>query len=179
MRIFTGIPLPDEVKTKTREIFRGRLPIPYINTENLHITLNFFGELDSDQTKKVTNIFSLVCAGKSAVDVQCDRVVAHHNRQIHIALVRSPVLLKLQADLEQEFTRYGFRFQNREFYPHIKLANMHIDNVMNRDRKFENFPNNELQALNFRANKIVLYESKLLLHHPKHIPLLEQNLNES
>ena len=57
MRIFTAISLPKEIKDRATQIFQGRLPVPYINTTNLHITLNFFGELIDDEQKKVKEIF--------------------------------------------------------------------------------------------------------------------------
>lgn len=176
MRIFTAIPLPQEVKDEVSQITKNRLPVPYVNTTNLHITLNFFGELDTDEVEKVKQIFPEVCKGKSKFDVVFGRVVAHHNRQIHFTIAPNNQLNKLQRELEQTFRKEGFTFQERQYYPHVKLANMHLDNVMNRDRKLENFPNEELQSLNFKAQKIVLYESKLLLHHPKHIPLMEADL---
>ena len=176
MRIFTGIPFPEAVKNKVRNTFSGKLPVPYINTENLHITLNFFGELDTDQVAKVSQIFHTVCSGKAKFEIKFDKVVAHHNRQIHLTLLPNQELMTLQNELEKSFEKEGFRFQDRDFYAHVKLANMHLDNVMNRKRKLENFPNQDLQELNFMAEKIVLFESKLLLHHPKHIPLLEQDL---
>lgn len=176
MRIFTAIPLPEEIKNKVSEITRGRLPVPYISTENLHITLNFFGELDTDQVERVKTIFPKICNDKQGFEVEFDKVVAHHNRQIHLTVKPSQQLDSLQKELEQTFIKEGFRFQERAFYAHVKLANMHLDNVMNRQRKLENFPNADLKQLDFIAEKIVLYESKLLLHHPQYIPILEQDL---
>jgi 2'-5' RNA ligase len=176
MRIFTAIALPDQVKAQVAEVTRGRLPLPYVNTENLHIKLNFFGELDTDQVEKIKSIFPQVCSGKKPFAVVFDKVVAHHNRQIHMTIKNNSELNALQHELELAFEKEGFKFQERSYYAHVKLANMHLDNVMNRDRKLENFPHEELQALNFTANMIVLYESKLLLHHPKYIPLMEQPL---
>jgi hypothetical protein len=47
-----------------------------------------------------------------------------------------------------------------------------MDKVMNPERKLENFPKEELKQLSFVASKAVLYESKLLLHHSHHNPLM-------
>lgn len=176
MRIFTAIPLPEAQKKAVTEITKNRLPVPYVNTTNLHITLNFFGELDTDQVERVRNIFPDVCTGFKSFPVEFDKIVAHHNRQIHMTVKPNPNLNALQQKLTEDFIANGFRFQDRPYYAHMKLANMHLDNVMNRNRKLENFPNEELDKLKFIAEKIVLFESKLLLHHPKHIPLLEVSL---
>lgn len=175
MRIFTAIPFPEEIKEKMGELTRWRLPIPYINTENLHITLNFFGELSDAEVAKVKNNFERIVSGKSGFDIHFLAIVKFQN-QLHLTLKENIDLKKLQVTLENEFEQLGFKFQERDFYAHVKLGNMHLDNVMNRQRKMENFPNSELSALKFRAEKIILFESKLLLHHPKHILLMEQKL---
>jgi RNA 2',3'-cyclic 3'-phosphodiesterase len=178
MRIFTAIPLPEGVKDKVAEITRGRLPIPYVNTTHLHVTLNFFGELDTDQVAKAKKAFMEVCPGHEPFTVEFEKIMAHHNRQLHMTVKRSRELLDLQLALEDAFSKQGFRFQHRDYYAHVKLANMHMDNVMNRERKIEDFPHGELAQLNFKAERIVLYESKLLLHHAKHEELLECKLTE-
>ena len=174
MRIFTAISLPKQIKDSVSGLTRGRLPIPYINTTNLHMTLNFFGELSDAEVEKAKNGFLRIANGLKGFAVEFEAVKKFH-QQIHLAVKSSQQLIELQEKLEKEFEYLGFRFQDRKFYPHVKLGNLHMDNVMNRQRKLENFPNEELKKINFYADQIALYESKLLLHHPKYI-LLEQAL---
>jgi 2'-5' RNA ligase len=175
MRLFTAIPLPKQTKDLVAEMTRGRLPIPYINTTNLHITLNFFGELSDAEVDKVKNGFPRLTANQNGFEVQFESIKKFHN-QIHLTVKPNPALLALQTTMQKSFEALGFRFQDREYYPHVKLGNLHMDNVMNAQRKLENFPNDELLKLSFKTDKIILYESKLLLHHPKYIPLLETDL---
>jgi 2'-5' RNA ligase len=175
MRLFTAIPFPKEIKDQVSEIARGRLPIPYINTTNLHITLNFFGELDDAQVARVKDNFLQIVSDQKGFEIEFEAIVKFH-LQLHLTVKQNSSLLALQNQLEKKFEALGFQFQDRNFYPHVKLGNLHMDNVMNRERKMENFPNQELSRLKFRADRIVLFESKLLLHHPKHIPLMEKAL---
>lgn len=175
MRLFTAIPFPKEIKDQVAEITRGRLPIPYINTTNLHITLNFFGELDDAEVERVKNNFLQIVDDSPSFDLEFEAIIKF-NLQLHLTVRKSSSLMQLQSQLEKKFQELGFQFQDRNFYPHVKLGNLHMDNVMNRERKMENFPNQELSRLNFRADRVVLFESKLLLHHPKHIPLMEKEL---
>jgi hypothetical protein len=51
-----------------------------------------------------------------------------------------------------------------------------MDKLMHTERKTENFPNELLQQLNFTAKHVIFFESKLLMHHAKHIPILEKEL---
>lgn len=172
MRYFSAIPLQSELKDKVRDLTRGKLPIPYVNTSNLHITLNFFGELDTDSTKKLFDIFVNGAGEFSRFEIVFDKILKVR-QQIHITLKPNEQLKKLHQRMDKFFRSQGFALQDREYYPHMKLGNLHMDNVMNKQRKMENFPNDELSNINFIADKVVLYSSELLLHHPKHTPLIE------
>ncbi|MBX4191797.1 MAG: RNA 2',3'-cyclic phosphodiesterase [Candidatus Doudnabacteria bacterium] len=175
MRLFTAIPLPEETKQTVGELTRGRLPVPYINTSNLHITLNFFGDLSDPEVDKVRKIFDQTAKGFEKFSIEFDALVKSGD-QIHLTLQPNDKLNTIQLVLEKAFLGGGFKFSDREYYPHVKLTNLHMDKVMNPERKLDDFPQEELKKLNFRAENIILYESKLLLHHPKHIPLIEFNL---
>ncbi len=176
MRIFIAIPIPDEVKKKLTEITRGKLPIPYINTTNLHITLNFLGDLTEDKLKSALEIFrTAIGVGRKQFGIEFDKLI-NRNNQIHLTLKGNPELRKMQSDLENNFRARGFVLADRAYYPHVKLGNMHMDNKLFPERKLDNFPKEDLQKLNFTASKAALYESKLLLHHAHHKSLLEIDL---
>lgn len=175
MRIFTAIPLTKEVKERFTQIAQGKLPVPYVNVTNLHITLNFLGELDSDRVKLVLEQWDKNMPEIKKFRIEFDGLVKFH-QQIHMTLKDNPALRGLQSILEKRFLKLGFRVHEREYYPHVKLSNLHMDKVMNRQRKIEDFPHQELDQLSFDAERIVLYESKLLLHHAHHIELAEHKL---
>ena len=172
MRLFTAITLPKEIKDKTSEIMRGRLPVPYINTTNLHITLNFIGEVESEKVKNLINNFPIFLAQQKPFKIEFDKL-QKFRQQIHITLKPNFQLEKLQSLLEEKLRLNGLKLEERSYYPHVTLANLHFDHVLNPQRKLELFPNKELEKLNFLANVITLYESKLLLHHAHHESLIE------
>lgn len=175
MRIFTGIPLPAQTKDQITEITRGRLPIPYVSTLNLHITLNFFGELTDSETDTIKSNFLKIVRGQKKFRIEFLALEKFH-QQIHLKVKESLELTALQERLQKAFSKLGFLFEDRKYYPHVKLANLHMDKVMNPQRKLENFPQQEIGKLNFTADKITLYSSKLLLHHSKHTPIMEVEL---
>jgi 2'-5' RNA ligase len=172
MRIFTAIPFPENIKILAGELTKGKLPVNYVNTQNLHITLNFFGELETGQVTKLQDEFEGILQGEKAFLIEFDRMVKFHN-QIHMTLKPNTALSKLQSKLKNYFQAQGYDLNDRAFYPHVKIANMHMDKVMNMNRKIQNFPNEILSQLNFTAERVVLYESRLLLHHAHHYPLVE------
>lgn len=174
MKIFTAIALPQEVKDKFTEISRGQLPFPYVSTDNFNITLNFLGELDTDQVAQVTKIWSQLPPFKK-LKIEFDKLVKFQY-QVHMTLKPNPELENLQMHLRKEFERLGFTFTYPRYYAHMIIGNMHMDNIMYRDRKIEKFRNQELAQLTFIADKIVMFESKLLLHHKHHVPISEAAL---
>jgi 2'-5' RNA ligase len=176
MRVFTAISVPDEIKKIIPELTRGKLPIPYVNITNLHITLNFLGELTDEEVAKVTKVFpSLIKDNRNKIHIEFAKFVNFRN-QIHITLKKNENLESLQSELEESLIKEGFHFQNRQYYPHVKLGNMHIDNKLYRERKLENFPQEDIVKLNFIADNVSLFESKLLLHHAHHRPIIEIKL---
>jgi 2'-5' RNA ligase len=175
MRLFTAIPLPDEIKQAVGELTRGRLPVPYISTTSLHITLNFFGELSDSEVDKVKKVFDMTAKGLEKFPIQFDKLLKVRE-QIHLTVIENERLKTIQSLLQKAFEKEKFTFQNRPYYAHVKLTNLHMDKVMHSERKLDDFPQDELKKLNFTAEKIVLYESKLLLHHAKHISLIEFDL---
>lgn len=174
MRIFTAIPLPDEIKEKFGQIARGKLPIPYVNTDLLHITLHFLGDLDTDREKLAKKLWFELPTFKK-VDIEFDKLIKFQH-QIHMTLVDNPVLVKLQGDMRREFEKLGFTFTFPKYYPHVTIGSLHMDRVMHRERRIEDFPNQELKQLSFTADKIVMFESKQLLHHTHHFPISERAL---
>jgi RNA 2',3'-cyclic 3'-phosphodiesterase len=175
MRIFTAIALPQKTKALVAEVMRGRLPVSYVNTTNLHMTLNFLGELSDDKIEKAKDVFLKATADQKGFFVEFDKVQKFRS-QIHITVRMSPDLKVLQEKMATEFVASGFSLENREYYPHVKLANLHYDQVLNPGRKLEMFPNSELSKLNFQADKVALFSSKLLLHHAHHEIIMESKL---
>lgn len=175
MRIFTAIPLPKEVKDRFAEIARGKLPIPYVSTKNFHITLNFLGELDSEQFAAVQKYWTQGLPTIKKFRIEFDKLVKYQN-QIHMTVKDNPELFSMQDMLRKHFEGQGYKFTYPKYYAHVTIGKMHMDNVMNRERKIEDFPNEQLAELSFEVDRIVLFESKLLLHHAHHIELAEHKL---
>lgn len=176
MRLFTAIPIPIEKKDLVQKLTFGRLPVSYINTTNLHVTLNFFGELEEKDVEVIAKIMDEVLENEDKIEIVFDKITKFR-QQIHLTLKPNQKLEALYGKLESVFYVSGFMLHDRNYYPHVKLSNLHMDQVMNQQRKLENFPNEELAQLNFVADRVMLYESKLLMHHAKYTVLKEFNLS--
>ncbi len=172
MRIFTSILLPEEIKEQIKNTVKGRLPVAYVNTENAHITLNFLGEVSDPKIEEVKKILRSSLGNVRKFNIGFEKLQKFRN-QIHLAIKKTKELIALQLDLETEFKNHGFRFQSRPYYPHIKLMTLHMDNIMFKERKIENFPQEDIQKIGFVVDKIILYKSILHQTHAEHMPIEE------
>jgi 2'-5' RNA ligase len=172
MRLFTAIPLPNQTKESLRDICRNQLPINYLNTANLHITLNFIGDVEDDKLEIIKQFFLNNTDNQKSFQINLQRVIKFR-QQIHIVITPSKELCDFQRKLDNAFKGISLTFENRAYYPHIKLANLRDERFLNQDKRLEDFPNKRLSEANFLADKVCLYESKLLMHYAHH-NLLEE-----
>lgn len=175
MRLFTAIPLPNQTKESLHGICRNQLPINYLNTTNLHITLNFIGEVEDNKVESIKQVFLSASNNQKSFHINLERVIKFR-QQIHIVVSPTKELCDYQTKLDKAFKAVGLTFENRPYYPHIKLANLRDERFLNQDKRLEDFPNERLVEGNFTADKSCLYESKLLMHYAHHDLLAEINL---
>lgn len=97
---------------------RGR-PVP---TENLHLTLEFLGNVEPDAVDAALAAAAEVRGQPFQLHLD---VVGHWRRSRILWLgsqVPSPGLLNLQADLQRRLKEAGLSLEARPFRPHITLA---------------------------------------------------------
>jgi 2'-5' RNA ligase len=133
LRLFVAIELPEAVKHELTHLQQslkkacGNCPARWVSAENIHLTLNFLGNIDACrlaeiedavmQTGAVTEGFELTLADAGAFpNMERPRVVWVG---IQGDLKR---LTMLQKYLEQSLSRIGFAPEPRIFSPHLTLA---------------------------------------------------------
>jgi 2'-5' RNA ligase len=175
MRIFSALPLPADVKQKFSESCQGQLPAKFVYASNLHITLNFFGEVEAARLELLKELFKKVSYYQTALTIEFLKVVMFKD-QVHATVKKTHELMAYQSALEKKFTSFGFEFQNKSYYPHVKLSNVVYGRDTNPD--FVSTKLNSIQIADkiFLARKSVLYESRLLKSHARHIPIIELDL---
>lgn len=161
MRLFTALPLPDEVREDLSERCNGVPGARWIPPENMHLTLRFIGEVDNAQATDIDDaLVSLNGKGfdmtLSGVDVFTDgpRITS-----LWAGVEPNEALNRLQGKVEQALVRTGLPPERRKFKPHVTLARGRIEN----GRKLQQFMSrNALLKLGpFRVNDFVLFSSFL------------------
>ncbi|WBW96803.1 RNA 2',3'-cyclic phosphodiesterase [Oceanirhabdus sp. W0125-5] len=129
MRVFIGIQLSCELKE-----FLARMQSQledncacgrFTKRENLHITLNFIGELNENKVKEVEGIIKKVVSKFHAFNIEVKGIsfFENNNKRLFFAKVeKNDKLIKLQKELSNELSKIGLKQERRVYKPHITIG---------------------------------------------------------
>ena len=128
MRIFIGIDLDDEIRTKIARFLdgvRGFAPdARWVRPESLHITLKFIGEQKPEQVEAISDRLRQVKG--SALDIRLGGhgffPTAKSPRVFWIGMQAGPELAELAASIDAGVAELGIPREDRPFSPHLTLA---------------------------------------------------------
>ncbi|MCX8033795.1 MAG: RNA 2',3'-cyclic phosphodiesterase [Thermodesulfovibrio sp.] len=192
MRCFIAIELSEDIKKFIDKLININFSIEgvsLVKKENLHLTLKFLGEVETELIPKLNkslnnlaNEFSPFILKISHPGVFPDKLKP---RIIWIGLESSEVLKELAAKIDEEMSKYGFEREQREFKAHITLARVKnprngryifekilksfkekalINNSYQKDNKspyFSNRISEKADNLQFQVREFVLMKSTL------------------
>jgi len=127
-RIFIAINIPDEVKRillSHKKRWRN-LRVRWTSFDNMHITLEFLGNLDRKGLEAVLQAAEKVVSEIEPFIVYVDRIVLGpnitHPRMFWATIRVERNITKLKRLIGQNLESLGFELEKREFRPHITLA---------------------------------------------------------
>ncbi|HLB59549.1 MAG TPA: RNA 2',3'-cyclic phosphodiesterase [Bdellovibrionota bacterium] len=127
MRAFLAIELPDQVKdelVRLQELIQIDGKIKFVERENLHLTLKFFGEVTDEQVEKIN--LSLKEIKFSPIKTSLKEVGSYPPKQnprvIWVGLDPSEQIIKLQKEVEKKLQPLGFPEEERAFSAHITIG---------------------------------------------------------
>ena len=131
-RIFIAIKLPEVVIGKITEIshyFQSQTPseaLKWVETENLHLTLRFLGEITEETVGKVQSILPQAVAGQPRFTLSVEGLGMYPNvgqpRVIWLGVKGAEPMVALHGKLETVLARISIERENRPFNPHLTLA---------------------------------------------------------
>lgn len=158
-RLFTALEVPREAALSL-SLLRGGIPgARWIDVENYHITLRFFGDIDGRTADELVNRldridrpqFPLTLSGLGAFG-------SKKPHSIFASVAPTPELFALQGEIERICQRIGLPPDPRKFTPHVTLArlkNARVDDVVHYMAGRGDF-----QTMPFMARRFVLLSSK-------------------
>lgn len=124
-RLFTALEIPRDAALSL-SLLRGGLPgARWIDVENYHLTLRFFGDIEGHVADEVANALDRV--RRPAFSLALSGVGAFGSKKPHAVwagVSASPDLAALQAEIERICQRLGLPPDPRKFSPHVTLARL-------------------------------------------------------
>ena len=128
MRVFVGIDLDDEIRTKIARLLAGVCGFApdarWVRPESLHVTLKFIGEQKPEQVAAITERLQLV-KGKSA-EIRFSGYgffpTAKAPRVFWIGIQAGPELAELASSVDSALAELQIPREERPFSPHLTLA---------------------------------------------------------
>jgi len=131
MRSFIAITLPQNIKDYLDDIQKQfkkcEVSAKWVNTQNIHLTLKFLGEVKEEKISSIENIVKETAAGSSALKVKLTNFgffpSERNPRVFFISTDKEETLQKIAYGLEEKLEPLGFRREYR-FKSHITLARL-------------------------------------------------------
>lgn len=126
MRLFVGIPMPDQVAERLIAISGGIPGARWVARENYHLTLRFLGDTECHQAEDMISALSRIEMPRVSLRFQGLGLFGdkRRQRQLYADVAPSPELLHLNMKIEQIAQRAGYEPERRRFHPHVTVARM-------------------------------------------------------
>lgn len=184
-RIFIAINLPAEIK-KELSLYTEKwpdLPAKWVKPDNLHITLEFLGQITDKDLAEVCSTVKEVAKRHRSFSINLHKVSYGPPKKMPPKIVwvegeKSDEILDLKEDLKELLTeRVDYHPDMKGFSPHITLAR--ISEFAFRQIEPEERPEiNEDIDLAFTVESIEVMESELRREGPEYVIVETHNLGE-
>jgi RNA 2',3'-cyclic 3'-phosphodiesterase len=124
-RLFTALEIPRDAALSL-SLLRGGLPgARWIDVENYHLTLRFFGDVEGHVADEIANALDRI--RRPAFTLALGGVGAFGSKKphsIYAGVAASPDMAALQAEIDRISQRLGLPVDPRKFVPHVTLARL-------------------------------------------------------
>ena len=131
IRAFIAIRIPQKTLPVIESLIRKLQPMlsaaRFVRTDNIHLTLHFFGSISVDRIEAVKQALREVAIGQAPVSMKIGGLGffpdKHRPRVLWVGVTEgSDAIIQLAGNVENAINRYGFAKGKRPFIPHITLA---------------------------------------------------------
>lgn len=125
-RLFTALEIPDPV-AEALSLLRGGLPgARWIDRENYHVTLRFFGDMDGATARDLASLLA-ESRRRGPIDLVLDALGSFGGDRPRALIARAapnPDLTRFQAGQEKLARQAGLALESRKYTPHVTLARL-------------------------------------------------------
>ena len=183
MRSFIAIDLEPGLKTALQGLIRiletTRADVRWTQTNGLHLTLKFLGEIDEEKATVVKRVLHEVAGRHASFPLRLEGTGAfpgeHRPRVLWVGFAAEPGLLAFQDELERELEREGFPREERAFHPHLTLGRVKGPGRIH-EAMFELDKHRRESLGEMTVHKVALFESRLRPEGAEHRVLADYEL---
>ena len=167
IRAFLAIDVDEDLKAKMYRIIKEfkqiDANIKYVDLQNLHLTLKFFGDIDIEGIDLLSSKISKVVEGFDRFDLKIKGCGAFPNtnriKVIWLGLENDEIVKELHDELDKEFVRLGFD-KDKRFSSHLTIGRMKSAKGKTKVKStIEEFDDVEMGSMS--VNSIILKKSTL------------------
>ncbi|WP_347330727.1 RNA 2',3'-cyclic phosphodiesterase [Marinimicrobium locisalis] len=160
MRVFLGIELPEDVKQSLQSLPKQPSEARWQTNEQLHLTLNFIGEVDNDTLETLRHRLQSPPLEPVSLRLKGVNVFGSpkHPKALWAMVEPAALLQHWHHTLRDRLEAVGLEQDDRDFQPHVTLARFGRKAV-----SVEEFlkANEEYLSPSFTAEKLCLFASHL------------------
>jgi RNA 2',3'-cyclic 3'-phosphodiesterase len=158
-RLFTALEIPRDAALSLSLLRGGLFGARWIDVENYHITLRFFGDVEGHVADEIANTLDRIRRPEFMLNLSgVGAFGSKKPHSIYAGIAPSPDLFALQAEIERICQRLGLHADPRKFTPHVTLARLR--NVHPEDVAFYLSSRGNFATVPFRVGRFVLMSSR-------------------
>lgn len=126
MRLFVGLPLPEDLRQRLAGLASGLPGARWVAPENLHVTLRFLGEVDEGLAEDIDAALTAIHVSAFAVTVGGIGCF-ERGRRVHTVwagVEAGEAIGHLYEKVESAVVRSGLTPESRKFKAHVTLARL-------------------------------------------------------
>lgn len=132
LRAFIAIDLPSPIREKLEQETKSlknhllNLPIRWVPTENIHLTLIFLGDVSETNVDMIAEIINTHGRQQSRFEMSIGSLGVFpntsHPRVLWVGVEAPEELKVFRGKIASEITRLGYKIDDREYSPHLTLG---------------------------------------------------------
>lgn len=161
-RLFVGIELPDDIRDLINDLEAPLPGVRWIESDNLHLTLRFIGDIDNRQARELADFLSAIEV--HAFEMRLEGLGTFGGREprsLWAGVSAGSELDALARASERAARAAGLKPEGRNFKPHVTIARLNkprieaLTRFLTRHGRFRSEP--------FVVSRFVLFSSKPLV----------------
>ena len=167
LRAFLAIDVDEDLKAKMYKVIKEFRQIDanirYVDLENLHLTLKFFGDIDTEGIDLLTSKISKVTENFDKFTIKIKGCCAFPNvnriKVIWLGIDEDELIKQLHDELDEEFVQLGFD-KDKRFSSHLTIGRMKSAKGKNKVKStIEEY--SEVEIGEMEVDRIILKKSTL------------------